>query len=117
MKAKNKTSFGLPNNVIHQLHAIFHHYKQINQVILYGSRAMGNYNPGSDIDLCIDSDTLSLSDLLKIENQIDDLLLPWRVDISLKHAIDNTNLHKHIQNVGLIFYPSTNMPIKWDSRD
>lgn len=68
---------------------------------------MGTYRPGSDIDLCIEAESLGLSELLSIENRIDDLLLPWKVDLSLLHTIDNPALKKHILRVGVTFYTAT----------
>ena len=44
--------------------------------VLYGSRALGTCRPGSDIDLCIEGESLGLTELLSIENRMDDLLLP-----------------------------------------
>ncbi len=104
MTIENNTLFGLPKHVINELSTVFSHYNAIDHVIIYGSRAMGNYRPGSDIDLCIDSDSLNLTQLLKIENQIDDLLIPWKVDLSLKNKIDNPNLLDHIHHIGVLFY-------------
>jgi len=49
---------------------------------------------------------LGLTELLSIENRIDDLLLPWKFDLSLLHQIDNPALLNHIRRVGVIFYPS-----------
>ena len=95
---------GLPESAIEKLCGVFRAYPQISTVILYGSRAMGTYRPGSDIDLCIDSRSLSLTELLAIENIIDDLLLPWKVDLSLKHKIDNPALLNHIERVGKTFF-------------
>ena len=105
MKNKDHAAFGLPQYVIEKLCSIFETYQNIICVIIYGSRAMGNYRIGSDIDLCIESQALTLSELLKIENQIDDLDLPWKVDISIKNRIDNPNLLQHISKVGVTFYP------------
>ena len=102
MNIKNNTRFGLPNHVLDMLTSLFARYKSIHRVIIYGSRAMGNYRLGSDIDICIDADELSLTQLLNIENQIDDLLLPWKVDLVLKHTIDNPNLLQHINDVGIL---------------
>lgn len=96
--------FGLPAHAIEALRSVFKGWPQIQQVQLYGSRAKGSYRPGSDIDLVIEGEELTLSQLLAIENQIDDLLLPWMVDISLKHQIDNTSLLEHIARVGVTFY-------------
>lgn len=95
--------FGLPDEAIKKIQAIFAKYSEIKKVILYGSRAKGNYRPGSDIDLCIEGD-LSLTQLLRIENELDDLLLPWKIDLSLKHRIDNESLLQHINEHGIIFY-------------
>lgn len=97
-------SFGLPAHAVAALRGVFRDWPQIQRVLLYGSRAKGNYRPGSDIDLTIDSEALSLSQLLAIENQIDDLLLPWTVDLSLKQHIDNPALLDHIERMGVVFY-------------
>lgn len=102
--------YGLPVTAIEKLAGVFRQYPAITRVIIYGSRAMGNYRTGSDIDLCIDSDSLNLTQLLKIENQIDDLLLPWKVDLSLKKTIDNPQLLEHMDTVGLTFYSFISEP-------
>ncbi len=96
--------FGLNHNVITQLANVFAQYAKIDKVILYGSRAMGNFKNGSDIDLSIFSPSMDLAELLKIENEIDDLLLPYKVDLSLYHHIDNRDMVEHIQRVGVLFY-------------
>ncbi len=96
---------GLPPAAVDKLFSIFQKHAKIKKVILYGSRAMGNYKHGSDIDLCIESNTLNLTELLEIENQLDDLLLPWKIDLSLLHSIDNQDLLNHIKIKGVVFYP------------
>lgn len=96
--------YGLPEETIAKLCGVFSQYPAIKSVQLYGSRAKGNYRPGSDIDLSIQAPALGLSDLLAIENQIDDLLLPWTVDLSLLHQIDNLELIDHIRRIGTPFY-------------
>lgn len=104
---QNKQSFGLPSHVIHDICGIFGKYPAIKRVLLYGSRAMGRERVGSDIDLCIEADEMTLSQFLAIENEIDDLLLPWKVDLSLKTQIDNPDLLEHIKLVGIQIYRST----------
>lgn len=96
---------GLPEHAVVKICGIFGDYPAIRRVILYGSRAMGTYRPGSDIDLCIEGESLGLTELLAIENRIDDLLLPWKVDLSLLHTIDNPALLDHVRRVGVVFYP------------
>ncbi len=100
------TDTGLPEAAVEKICGILRDYPQISRVILYGSRAMGTYRLGSDIDLCIEAEALGLTELLAIENRIDNLLLPWKVDLSLLHTIDNPALMEHIRRVGVIFCPS-----------
>lgn len=96
--------YGLPSHAIEALKCVFKEYPQIDNAILYGSRAKGTYHQGSDIDLCLTGNLLGITELLAIENKIDDLLLPWKVDISLKHTIDNLDLLEHIERAGILFY-------------
>jgi predicted nucleotidyltransferase len=103
MKDHLKNS-GLSSEVIEKINLIFSKYDEIEKVILYGSRAKGTYKHSSDIDLSIVSSDLDLTKLLKIENELDDLLLPFKIDLSLKSKIDNQKLIDHIDRVGVIFY-------------
>lgn len=97
--------FGLPDEVLPRLLAVLSSNPKVKQVTLYGSRAKGNWRRGSDIDLCIDGDGLSLQELGEIDARIDDLLLPWKVDISVLQQIDNPELVAHIERVGVRLYP------------
>lgn len=98
-----KKKFGLSEDVIRKILFVILNHANVEKVIIYGSRAMGNYRENSDIDLTIVAPLLSLSDLLRIENEIDDLLLPYKIDLSLMHQIDNQDLIEHIKRVGLEF--------------
>lgn len=101
-------TYGLSADVLRKIRAVFAQYPQIEQVILYGSRAKGNFRKGSDIDLTIKGEGVSLSQLLKIESQLDDLLLPHKIDLSLFHQLEDPDLVAHIARVGVILYqPST----------
>ena len=95
--------FGLPLHAIEKIRRIFEEYPGIESVLVYGSRARGNYRSNSDIDLSIKGPDIDLETLLRIENQIDDLLLPWSVDLSLFHKIDNPDLIDHIRQMGVEF--------------
>jgi predicted nucleotidyltransferase len=97
--------FGLPDDVLPRVIAILSGNRKIRRITLYGSRAMGKSRDGSDIDLCLDGDALSLNDLAELEAGIDDLLLPWKVDITVRQQIDNPDLIAHIERVGVRLYP------------
>lgn len=100
----NLSQSGLPAGAVEKLRVVFRKHPEVKKVILYGSRAMGNFKPGSDIDLTIYSDSISMSQLLLIETEIDDLLLPYKVDLSIFSQIENAELREHIQRVGVVFY-------------
>jgi predicted nucleotidyltransferase len=98
------TSHGLSDTTVAKLQSVFATHPHVEQVILYGSRAKGNYRPGSDIDLTIVGDAVEWQELLHIDNEIDDLLLPYKWDLSLLRQIDNPDLLDHIRRVGMVFY-------------
>jgi uncharacterized protein len=95
---------GLTKESIDKIIEVFKRYDTIEEVILYGSRAKGNYKPGSDIDLTLKGEGLNLSILNKISLELDDLLLPYTFDLSLYHHINQSDLIEHIQRVGKAFY-------------
>ncbi|BBP45132.1 hypothetical protein THMIRHAS_05050 [Thiosulfatimonas sediminis] len=102
MNSKPQT-FGLSVEDLAQYQAVFANYPQIEKVILYGSRAKGTYRASSDIDLTIVGD-LDWSTFTRLESELDDLLLPYQVDLSLYSQIDNPDLIEHIQRVGKPFF-------------
>lgn len=99
----NAEKFGLKDTIIISLQEIFKKFEAIEKVIVYGSRAKGNFRHNSDIDLSIFG-KISYDDLLKIEILIDDLLLPYKIDLSCFEMIENQDLRAHIERVGKIFY-------------
>jgi len=96
--------FGLKEKVIFQIADVLSKYPEIHSAVLYGSRAKGNYRKGSDIDLTLKGIDISHRILLKIECDIDDLLLPYLFDISIFTHIDNPALIEHIDRVGIPLY-------------
>ncbi len=97
--------YGLPNIAIQKIRAVLNCYPQVDQAILYGSRAKGNYKNGSDIDLTLHGGAdLTLNVLYKILADLDDLLLPYTIDLSILNDIGDPDMIEHIQRVGVTFY-------------
>lgn len=105
--------YGLKENIIKNTNNIFAKYLQIEKAILYGSRAKGNFTNGSDIDLTLIGKNIDIILLQKIENDLEDLLLPYTFDISIYKHISNKNLLEHISRVGKIFYKNTKPPSRY----
>ncbi len=95
---------GLPAQAIDSIRQVFAACPAVEQALLYGSRAKGNFKRGSDIDLALKGDALTYHDLLRLLDELDDLLLPYMIDLSLYAQIDNPALREHIDRVGQVFY-------------
>ncbi|MFH1213494.1 MAG: nucleotidyltransferase domain-containing protein [Candidatus Neomarinimicrobiota bacterium] len=97
--------FGLKESVIQSICAVFAHYPQIDNAILYGSRAKGTYKNGSDIDLTLQGEAdLTMDVLYKIMDELDELLLPYTFDLSIYQKISDPDVIEHIRRVGIVFY-------------
>ena len=96
--------YGIKEEYWQQLSEVFAQMPQIEKVILYGSRVKGIYKPFSDIDITLVGENITYRDLLKIMNDIDDLLLPYMFDISIFHNLKNDELIEHINRMGAVVY-------------
>jgi uncharacterized protein len=97
--------YGLQDATIQKIEAVLTRYPAVEKAVLYGSRAQGNYKNGSDIDLtlCGGAD-LTLPVLYRIMDDLDDLLLPYTIDLSLYADIGDPDVREHIRRVGVTFY-------------
>ena len=104
MNAATAAQLGLSQTTLDKLNSVFQQHSAIDLVLIYGSRAKGNYRPGSDIDLTIKGSALEFAELMQIENQIDDLFLPYSIDLSQYDQLTNADLMDHINRVGVVIY-------------
>lgn len=95
---------GLTEEEIAGIREVFSKYQQIEEVLIYGSRAMGNFKPASDIDLTLLGKDIDLSLQTNIEFDLDDLMLPYKFDISIYDKLSNPEFVNHINRVGKIIY-------------
>jgi type I restriction enzyme S subunit len=96
--------YGLKDIELEKLSKVFAANERIERVVLYGSRAKGNYKPFSDVDITMMGSELTHTDLNRISFAIDDLLLPYQFDISIFHTLKNEALIDHIHRVGIAIY-------------
>ena len=104
MRTRNLTETGLPEITCVVIQNILEKYPMIEKAVLYGSRAKGNYKPGSDIDLTLLGDALDYQILSAVACELDESSIPYTVDLSWFEEIENPVLIEHIQRVGIIFY-------------
>ena len=78
--------------------------KEVEQAILYGSRANGNYKTGSDIDITLARSNLNLHILNDLTAKCAELPIPYTFDISILHQINSKNLPDPISRMGISLY-------------
>uniref|UniRef100_Q3AT08 Polymerase beta nucleotidyltransferase domain-containing protein n=1 Tax=Chlorobium chlorochromatii (strain CaD3) TaxID=340177 RepID=Q3AT08_CHLCH len=96
--------FGITDSHLHIIRSIFKQYQAINKVLIYGSRAKGNYSERSDVDLVICDTTFDRKTIGKILLAINNSDFPYTVDLQIMENIKNKNLQEHIKRVGKEFY-------------
>ena len=96
--------YGLTKAAIEKICAVFARFREIEKAVLYGSRAKGNFKPGSDIDLTLYGEALTSDLRSAIASALDDLLLPYTIDLSVFDDLDHVKLREHIERVGVVFY-------------
>lgn len=100
--------FGLKESEILALKDILASFPEVEEAVIYGSRARGTNRRSSDIDMTLKGDDLTYLQLALIDSKIDDLLMPYFVDISLYRMLNDIDLLESINREGKIFYCRNN---------
>ncbi|BCK88368.1 hypothetical protein MIZ01_2171 [Sideroxyarcus emersonii] len=93
--------FGLSEQTLAAIHACLQQHPEIVWAKIYGSRAKGNYERGSDIDLAFSSPTDISATLLAA---LDELPTPYLFDVTHYESLKHEELKEHIDRVGVVFY-------------
>lgn len=96
--------FGVTQDALNKMNSVFKNYKEIDAVLIYGSRAMGNFIVASDIDISLVGQEIDLTLQNKLELELDDLMFPYKFDISIYKKITNPAFIGHIDRVGIEIY-------------
>jgi predicted nucleotidyltransferase len=97
--------FGLKQRDIDNITFALKKYPEIEEAIIFGSRAMGNYKNGSDIDLAVKGKNITHRTLASLNSILEEELpIPFFFDIVDYGKISSEKLIEHIDRVGLVFY-------------
>lgn len=96
--------YGLSDKEFDEMTAIFGKCKNLEKVILYGSRAKGNYKKFSDVDITLEGGNLTLADLFQIQDLLYESDLPYMYDVSILSSITNPALLDHIRRRGSVIW-------------
>ena len=97
-------SFGLEADDMDAILSIFAAHPEIESATLYGSRAMGRFRSGSDIDLALAGKNLTDQILLDIQAELCDSNVPYMVDVVMENEIRDEKLKREIDRTGQNFY-------------
>lgn len=101
---------GLSDATVRKIQQVLAGFPQVEKAVLYGSRAKGTFRPGSDIDLTLFGEDLSERVMSRIYWALDDLLLPYEIDLSCFEDLKHPALIEHIQRVGVLLYGKNAVP-------
>ena len=96
--------FGLTEAQLTEIITILQKYPEVNRGLIFGSRAMGNYDIASDIDLAIKGKDVTFKTEINISGDLEDSELPFLCDVVNYHSIDHPPFKEHIDSEGVIFY-------------
>ncbi len=91
----------LKNDEIESIVKVVTKYKEVEQVILFGSRATGKSKPNSDIDICLKGPQVNAAIQNSISSGLDDLPLPYFFDVLNYNTITSERLKSHISTFGI----------------
>jgi type I restriction enzyme R subunit len=96
-------SFGLTDSEQEMIRAVLRRHAGITAAKIFGSRAKGNFQPNSDIDLALWGN-VSVLTIAMIAGELEELPLPYTFDVQAYDAIRHQLLREHIDRVGQGFY-------------
>jgi len=96
--------FGLPDSTVTNVKHTLSQFSEIDRAVIFGSRAKGNYKNGSDVDITLIGSNLSIELLTRISSTLDDLSIPYTLDLSIFSMIENQDLIDHINRAGKVLF-------------
>lgn len=96
--------YGLSDKNLHELHAILASIPHIEQAVIYGSRARGDFKPGSDVDLTLLGPDLTFHDLALLDDKLYYSYIPFFFDTNAFARLSNPALVDNIRREGKVIY-------------
>lgn len=100
MAKNNEITFGITPKSYRLMTTALRETPGLEKAVIFGSRAMGNYKRGSDIDVVVFGD-ISNRELDNLIAKLNERLpIPYRFDIVLMSQIKSPELIAHIEEYG-----------------
>jgi predicted nucleotidyltransferase len=93
--------FGLSDQQLKMIREAIGRFAEIESAAIFGSRAIGNFKPGSDVDLAIKGKRISRDTVSNLSTLLnDELPLPHFFDVVHYDTLNNQALVRHIDEQG-----------------
>ncbi len=92
---------GLSEATVNHITETLSRFPAVERATLFGSRAKGTHQPGSDIDLALYGAALDWREIGRLSDALDDLLLPYRFSLIIHDAALDPEVAAHIARVGI----------------
>lgn len=98
-------NFGIPTKSMTLIKKAMAEIREIERAVIFGSRSMGNYKNGSDVDMVIYGNDITMNLVNKLSMELNEILpLPYYFDIFHYESLENVQLKEHIDKFGKMFY-------------
>jgi len=101
---KGTRKYGILEEDMGRIISIFNGNPKTRKITLFGSRAKGNFEPGSDIDIAWFGEELDLDDIRNAGLKYDELFLPYKLDLLVYDHIEEPALREHVDRIGIILF-------------
>lgn len=95
---------GLNEKESHTIRGILSKYPEVEEAVLFGSRARGDNKLSSDVDLAVKGKNLSSRVIARLWDELSESDFPYFVDIVNYQTITNPALKENIDSEGFVFY-------------
>lgn len=96
--------YGLSNNTINSVREVMATIPEIEEAVIYGSRARGDHKPTSDIDIALKGSLLTIRHITLLDEKLDDLYLPVFFDTCILANLKDKDLLDNIRRNGKTMY-------------
>lgn len=97
--------FGLRSEDLKMITRVLEYFPEIEEALIFGSRAIGNYRRGSDVDIALKGNELQHITINKVSFMLnEETPLPYRFDVLNYNTLSSADLKNHIDTQGIVFY-------------
>jgi len=98
--------FGIADKSWRLILATIKEHSEVQEALLFGSRAMGNYKKGSDVDIALKGKKLNWKVVSDISAELNERLpLPYFFDVVNVDSVEEQGVKDHIDQFGVPIFP------------